>query len=311
MVKALAVAILAVPVLIGSFILYIYLQIPSSKDIRSCFTTTMNQVYLCQTSKNYVSLKQIAPVMRQAILLSEDSAFYQHNGFDWESMEKSAIENLKKGTYKRGGSTITQQLAKNLFLHKEKTLLRKFIEGLITVKLERTLAKNDILEKYLNVIEFGKGIYGIKPAAEYYFKKSPANLTAAESAFLTMLLPNPVKYSTSFQKKELTRFAETRVRRIVSDLYKYSRIDEATYNAAVEQIPALFGAHQVELINFTSEEPSENAPTIEEATAAESQEDLTQQAPADANNSNVHANPTHDEQNEDVDSEQLGKSFSK
>lgn len=251
--------IVGLPLMVGILAFYIYWQIPSEKTLRGCFTTTMNSVALCPGSRNYVSLKRIAPVFRQAVLLSEDSLFFQHKGFDWESIEKSAMENWEKGQYKRGGSTITQQLAKNLFLNKNKTLVRKLMEGLITLKIENTLTKNEIFERYLNVIEFGKGIYGVKAAAQHYFQKAPSDLTAAESAFLAMLLPNPVKYSVSFKKKELTKFAKNRVQKILHDLYQYHRIDQATYEAGVAQVPWLFSPQQVELLESggPSEESSE------------------------------------------------------
>lgn len=287
--------IFLIPISVAAFIAYIYWQIPSAKEIRGCLTGTMNNVHLCPSAKTYVPLKQIAPVMRQAILLSEDSTFYQHSGFDWEAIEKSARENWKKGTYKRGGSTITQQLAKNLFLSKDKTLLRKFIEGLITVKIERTLSKNEILERYLNVIEFGKGVFGIKAAASHYFNKSPSSLTAAESAFLAMLLPNPVKYSTSFKKKELTRFAERRVTKIVKDLYQYSRIDLATYESAMAQIPILFGGPEIEMMNLSNEDTSEDVEIIESEDVINEESSLPEQSLPNPNNSDIHADPTHNQ----------------
>src|SRR4051812_21859035 len=114
MLRFVIAAILAVPVLIGSVALYFYIQIPSQRKIKSCFTTQMNHVYLCPHYKDYTPLKDISPVFKQAVILSEDSLFYQHNGFDWQSIEKSFMENLSEGAFKRGGSTISQQLAKNM-----------------------------------------------------------------------------------------------------------------------------------------------------------------------------------------------------
>lgn len=258
-VKFLIAILLLIPILILSGIFYIYSKIPTTKELHSCITSTMNHVYLCPKSKDYVPLPQISSVLKKTVLLTEDSAFFQHHGFDWKSIEKSARENMEKGRYIRGGSTITQQLAKNLFLAKEKTLLRKGLEGLITLKLEKDLTKNEILEKYLNVIEFGNNLYGIEPASKHYFKKSARDLTAAESAFLAMLLPNPKKYSASFQKKNLTHFAENRIRKILGDMVQYERIDPTTYEAAMLQVPSLFTP---ELLNQT--EPTSSATDTED-----------------------------------------------
>lgn len=210
--------------------------IPDRKELTSCFTTKMYQVKLCPGTSSYVPLYQISKNVQKAIVLTEDSRFYEHKGFDWESIEKSAKENLSKGKIKRGGSTITQQLAKNLYLSKEKSLVRKFSEAFITLQIEKNLTKKEILEKYLNVIEFGKNIYGIKAAANYYFGKTPSQLDVIESAFLAMLLPNPVKYSKSFKNKQLTPFAYQRVKNIIENLFLYHRIEEAEYQIALERL---------------------------------------------------------------------------
>src|SRR5690606_8894123 len=106
-----------------------------------------------------------------------------------------------------------------------RTFIRKGLEAIITDRIESTLSKKEILEKYLNVIEFGKGIFGIKAAANYYFKKPASDLDVVESAFLAMVLPNPIKYSHAFYQKELTPFAKTRMNRIVDDMYRYHRIN--------------------------------------------------------------------------------------
>ncbi len=267
--KLLIIFILLIPVTLLSAFFYIYSKIPTTKELRGCLTSTMHQVYLCPKSKNYVPLSRISNVLKKTVVLTEDSAFYQHHGFDWKSIEKSARENMEKGKYVRGGSTITQQLAKNLFLVKEKTLMRKFFEGLIALKLEKDLTKNEILEKYLNVIEFGNKIYGIEAASRHYFKKSAADLTAAESAFMAMLLPSPKKYSASFQKKNLTHFAEKRIQKILSDMFQYERIDLATYEQAQQQVPALFTP---ELMNLNPEITTNESETTDVEDPFESSE---------------------------------------
>lgn len=238
--KTVGILLLVAIVSAGSFAAYIYSHIPSEQQIKGCIVTTMYQVNLCPGSKDYVPLKQISTFLQKTVVLTEDSSFYEHNGFDWKSIEENARKNYEKGTYAKGGSTISQQLTKNMFLYKDKTLLRKGLELVITMKIEKTLSKKEILERYLNVVEFGKDIYGVKQAAHFYFKKTPAQLDVVESAFLAMILPNPVKYSQSYFRKELTPFAHKRIKQIVTDMYQYSRITEAEYNSAMYKVDSFF-----------------------------------------------------------------------
>ncbi len=223
-------------VLLGIFAAYIWWKVPSQAQIKGCITTTMFQVELCPGSKNYVPLKKIASSLRRAVVFAEDSRFYSHEGFDWESIEKSARENLEKGKVIRGGSTISQQLSKNMFLSQDKNYLRKFLEALITYKIEKTLTKDEILERYLNVVEFGKDIYGAKAAAQFYFKKAPSQLSVLESAFLAMVLPNPPKYSRSFFKKDLTKFARSRIKSIVTAMHKTGNLSAGDYETAMANL---------------------------------------------------------------------------
>lgn len=233
--KKLAIIAMSFISLLCLLVLYVILKIPSAAKIRSCFKTEMYQVELCPTSNNYVPLSRISKYLQKTVVLTEDSTFFQHEGVDWDSVEKSAKENLEKGAYKRGGSTITQQLVKNLFLNKEKTLTRKFFEFLITLKIEKVLTKKEILERYLNVIEFGKNIYGIKAASAFYFNKSPAELSVVDSAFLAAILPSPVKYSRSFIKKDLSPFLRNRMTKIIKDLYQYQRITPEEFEVAMSE----------------------------------------------------------------------------
>ena len=182
----------------------VWIWIPSSKEIKGCMTTSMYSLELCPASKNYVPLSQISKNIQNSILLTEDSSFYIHNGFDQDGIERCFEKIKEKHHIVCGGSTITQQLAKNMFLYKEKNFFRKGLEALITIQIEKTLSKKAILERYLNIVQFGKNVFGVKQAAEFYFKKSPANLTVQESAFLAMVLPNPEKYSQSYYRKDLT-----------------------------------------------------------------------------------------------------------
>lgn len=232
---------LAVLFAIGFYVLF-----PSAEKIKGCLTTSMFEVELCPKSKNYVPLSQISRNIQNAVILTEDSAFYQHKGFDKEGIQHCLDKMKEEWRISCGGSTITQQLAKNMFLTRDKNFFRKGIEALITIRIEDTLTKKEILERYLNVVQFGKNIYGVKQASQFYFKKRPSQLTPTEAAFLAMVLPNPEKYSQSFFRKDLTRFARRRITRIVKNMYRFGRINEGAYLSAVADIDFfLRGGHGI------------------------------------------------------------------
>ncbi|MCX7977852.1 MAG: transglycosylase domain-containing protein [Bdellovibrionaceae bacterium] len=220
--------------------LSLWLMVPSTEEIRGCLTTKMHKVHLCPGSKDYVPLNSISKYLRIAVVLTEDSKFWQHNGFDWETIVILVKEAWKTGKTRRGGSTITQQLAKNMFLTSEKTIKRKVVEALIAWRLEQNLSKKEILERYLNVIEFGPGVYGILKASAFYFGKAPSDLDAVESAFLAMVLPNPKKYSHSHKKKELTPFARRRLLEILSLMKNTRHLTEQDYHQALQKVDSLF-----------------------------------------------------------------------
>jgi monofunctional biosynthetic peptidoglycan transglycosylase len=181
----------------------------------------------------WVPLSQISKNAVQCIVISEDSAFYTHDGVDYEQLRLALEESWSKKHWIRGASTITQQMAKNVFLGQQKTLWRKIKEIVMAWAIERQLPKKRILEIYLNVIEFGRGIYGVENAARYYFNRSPAELTLKEGAFLAMLLPNPVRYSQSFQKGELSSYAEKTINSILIKLLSSHHVEEDEYYSAL------------------------------------------------------------------------------
>ena len=143
---------------------------------------------------SWVPLARIAPALQRAVVAAEDASFFAHEGFDWEGIKDAALYNLEVGEFKRGGSTITQQLAKNLYLSSERSLLRKAREALITRSLEHHLTKERILELYLNVAEWGQGVFGAEAAARHHFGKSAKELTIDEAALLAAILPSPRRY---------------------------------------------------------------------------------------------------------------------
>ena len=142
----------------------------------------------------WVSYDRISPHLKRAIVVAEDSRFVDHEGFDWEAIEKAREKNRAKGRVVAGGSTISQQLAKNLFLSGERTPWRKGQEALITVMIEQLMDKRRILEIYLNVIEWGDGVFGAEAAARHYYKSSAAELGPEAAAHLAAIVPNPRFY---------------------------------------------------------------------------------------------------------------------
>ncbi|MFT3902461.1 MAG: monofunctional biosynthetic peptidoglycan transglycosylase [Niabella sp.] len=143
----------------------------------------------------YVPLEKMSANAKLAVIASEDQLFPDHYGFDWKSVQKALEYNQRKPGRVRGGSTISQQTAKNVFLWQGRSWLRKGLEAYFTVMIERIWGKKRILEVYLNVAEMGKGIFGIEKAAQVYYQKPASRLTAAEAASIAAVLPNPVKYT--------------------------------------------------------------------------------------------------------------------
>lgn len=166
----------------------------------------------------WVPLSQISSHLQRAVIAAEDASFFIHEGFDWEGIRDAAIDNFEAGEMKRGGSTITQQLAKNLYLSSDRSLLRKAREALITRSLEHRLTKERILELYLNVAEWGRGVYGAEAAARHHFGKSADELTADEAAWLAAILPSPQRYDPIRKTTALTR----RHQRILRWMHKVS-----------------------------------------------------------------------------------------
>ena len=142
----------------------------------------------------WVPYERISNNLKRAVVASEDANFSDHGGVDWEAIERAYERNNRRSKVVGGGSTITQQLAKNLFLSGSRSYLRKAQEVVIAFMLETVMSKKRILEVYLNVVEFGRGVFGAEAAARHYFKTSAANLTSAQAARLAVMLPNPRYY---------------------------------------------------------------------------------------------------------------------
>lgn len=155
--------------------------------------------------RDYIDMKNISSYAKLAVISSEDQLFTEHNGFDWKSIEKAIDHNKKKPARVKGASTISQQVAKNVFLWQGRTWFRKGLEIYFTFMIELLWGKKRILEMYLNVAQMGKGIFGIEAASQQYFKKNAKRLTRQQAAMIASSLPNPVRYPVKPMSKYVSR----------------------------------------------------------------------------------------------------------
>jgi hypothetical protein len=199
----------------------------------------------------WVAFDRISPWMKSVVTATEDGRFFRHDGFSPFAIKESIITNLQKGGFHRGASTISQQLVKNLFLTREKTVSRKVQEFFITWQMERVFTKPEIMALYFNVIEFGPGIYGIAGASEHYFGKHPSELTLLDSLFLCSLIPNPKKYYYQFQRGGVTENWEKRLEFFARSMVNRNKLSQAEYDKTSPFRPRFRGASrdgsQVEL----------------------------------------------------------------
>jgi monofunctional biosynthetic peptidoglycan transglycosylase len=186
---------------------------------------------------SWVPLSKISKKLQAAIIASEDGKFYIHPGYDLDQFTDAMNETIKYKKKLRGASTITQQLAKNLYLNRKKNLGRKFQELVFAIMIEKYTDKQKILETYLNIIEFGQGLFGIENASRFYFFKPASKLSARESAFLAMLLPSPIKYSKSFKNKYLSPFAKKSIDSILLKMRQAGAVSEVEFE---EQLGSQF-----------------------------------------------------------------------
>jgi monofunctional biosynthetic peptidoglycan transglycosylase len=204
--------------------LYFLVQIWWWRDHNPSMTAFMRAQQSALREKNpkaniqqqWVSYQQISPNLKRAIIASEDANFAEHEGVDWEALQKAYEKNQKKHKVTHGGSTITQQLAKNLFLSGSRSYWRKGQELVITYMLEALMDKERIFEIYLNVVEFGKGIFGAEAAARHYYGIPAARLNAPQAARLAVMLPNPRYYDAHRNTNYLSRRTDIIMRRMNS-----------------------------------------------------------------------------------------------
>jgi len=187
----------------------------------------------------FAAYDRISPLLRRAVLVAEDDAFFHHGGLDWNEIGASARRNLERRRIVRGGSTITQQLARNLYLGEQRTLTRKLEEVVLALRIERAVPKRRILELYLNLIEWGDGIYGAEAAARRYFGTTADALNARQALLLASVIINPRRFSPL----EPSRRIERRVRTIASRMLRRGQLSQAEYRLAVgEPAPTLEAA---------------------------------------------------------------------
>jgi monofunctional biosynthetic peptidoglycan transglycosylase len=153
----------------------------------------------------WVPYAKISTNLKRALVAAEDANFMEHEGFDWDAIQAAFEKNLKRGKVVAGGSTISQQLAKNLFLSSRRSALRKLHEANLTLMIEAVMSKRRIFEIYLNIIEWGNGVYGAEAASRYYYKKSAAHLDAWEAARMAAMVPNPRYYDRRRDTTYLSR----------------------------------------------------------------------------------------------------------
>jgi len=196
------------------------------------------------SSPDFIALRDVPPLFVRTLLLSEDAGFYGHRGIDLRALPSALLTNWSRGSAARGASTITQQLAKNLFLSRDKEVGRKLQELAITFLLESALGKDRILEIYLNIIEWGPNLRGLRPAARHYFGREPQELTPAQMAFLVALIPGPIKYQRSFARGTPGPGLRSLIDDLLAKLRSVNAISEEEYQRALSEHIIVAGGRQ-------------------------------------------------------------------
>jgi membrane peptidoglycan carboxypeptidase len=183
---------------------------------------------------NWVPYPRIPKSMEIAVLVCEDGGFHRHRGFDFRAIEKAIKEDVLAGRFVRGASTISMQLAKNLYLGSEKTLSRKIQEAFLTMLLEQQLTKQELMELYLNVVELGPGIYGIQAAADHYFDSDATELTLGQALYLASILPDPTRQHFQPDGSLSPRWAAY-LRKLMGIAHKFERITDEELEAGLAE----------------------------------------------------------------------------
>ena len=233
--------------IVGNVCVYTYAKLSPKIEIKNANSFMLfdsdNEVFFQGSgSREWISLDDISPYLIEATINTEDKNFYKHIGFDYLRIIKAMAVNITSGTTSQGASTITQQYAKNLFLDFDKTWKRKWDEMWYTIEIESHYSKDEILEGYLNTINYGHGKYGIETASKYYFGKSAKDLTLAEAAMLTGIPKSPSNYSPFVNLEKATQ----RQQMILKNMYDDGVISEAEYNKALDEELKFIGEEEEE-----------------------------------------------------------------
>jgi len=239
--KILFLLLLLVFLLVGAFSLYLLVSLHDVSDLKkhNPKTTALIQLRIKNAQKKgqtlrirqqWTSFRNVPQLLKNTVRVTEDASFYWHKGIDFEELKESIKKNLRVGKLARGGSTITQQLAKNLYLSTEKSLFRKIKEYLIARRLEKTLSKDRIFELYLNVIELGPGVFGVQAASQYYFGRDVGDLTMEQIVRLTAIIPRPLRTNPVGE----SRWLKWKCRWILGKLRLYKYISEEEYEGTIQ-----------------------------------------------------------------------------
>jgi monofunctional biosynthetic peptidoglycan transglycosylase len=236
--------IIGIVILLGILLagFYLYLGLPDVSGLKSNnprSTALMVQRYreaketdaTFRIQQKWIDFEAIPKLLRETVRISEDAAFYQHKGIDFVELKEALKKNWQKGEYARGASTITQQLAKNLYLSTDKNFVRKIKEFLIARRLENNLSKDRIFAIYLNVIEWGPGIFGVEAAAQHYFHKNVGQLSLEEIVRLVAVIPQPLKINPT----ENSDWLKWKARWILDALRRYAYIDQSEYQSVYDR----------------------------------------------------------------------------
>ena len=240
--KVLLWVTIGLPALAVGGLLILYISLPDTGDLRTQnprSTALMLQRYreakasqkILVIHQKWIGFDEIPGLLRDTIRVTEDASFYQHKGVDLAELKAALKKNWQKGKYVRGASTITQQLAKNLYLTTDKSIIRKVKEYLIARRLEGQLDKQRIFELYLNVIELGPGIFGVQAAADIYFHKDVSRLSLEEMVRLTAVIPKPLKENPTSNSSWVKWKADW----ILDTLRRYKYIDPIEYQEVKER----------------------------------------------------------------------------
>lgn len=213
-----------------SLLFLIYSALPATQQLKT-------EARELQAKGGYTPLAQTPKVLQAAVIFLEDDRFYEHRGFDFQQIKDALLDNWRSGKPLRGASTLSQQLVKNLYLSTRRSWIRKFQEALITIKLENTLSKDQILELYLNRIDWGKNTIGIRSGAKHYFQTEPQKLSIYQSIALAAILPNPARFGASIREGNPDLFVRWQMIRTLKRLYRQKKISLTDYQIALQSMP--------------------------------------------------------------------------